>query len=68
MSALAIILLVCFIVVMILLAAGNAGAVQLGPNGASWLVFVALLILGLAVFLFYGGVIVVERTVAVPVR
>jgi H+/gluconate symporter-like permease len=48
MSVLGIVLLVCFVVVMLLWALTAAGAVRLETQ---WLPFVAVLILGLYVFL-----------------
>lgn len=53
-----IVLLVCFIVVMLLWALSKSGAVAVNSD---WMAFIACLILGIVVFLYAGGVIVVER-------
>ena len=52
------VLLVIFIVVMLLWGLSKSGAVAV--NG-DWMAFIAVLILGVVVFLYAGGVIVVDR-------
>ena len=57
-----IILLVLFVIAMALWAAILGGAVSGNPN---WLAFVAVLILGIVVFLVGGGVIEVHSATVV---
>ena len=53
-----IVLLVIFIVVMLLWGFSNAGAIA--NPASSWIPFVAVLVLGLVVFLVGGGIVHVE--------
>lgn len=51
------ILLVCFVVVLLLWGLANTGAVQANTG---WIAFIAVLILGLVVFLVGGGIVVLR--------
>ncbi len=53
-----IILLVCFVVVMLVWMLAKTGAIAANDG---WLAFIAVLILGIVVFLYGSGVIVIER-------
>jgi hypothetical protein len=57
------ILLVCFVVILLLWFLSMVGAVSLNPAASSWFPWIAVLILGIVVFLLGTGVIVVDRPV-----
>lgn len=55
------ILLVIFVVIMLLWFLSMVGAVSLNPAASSWFPWIAVLILGICVFLLGTGVIVVDH-------
>ena len=57
------ILLVIFVVIMLLWFLSMVGAVALTPAASSWFPWIAVLILGIVVFLLGTGVIVVDHPV-----
>lgn len=62
-----IVLLVCFVVIMLVWGLGLGGAIDLKAN-QGWLAFLAVLILGIVIFLLGTGVIVIEHTSTSTVR
>lgn len=55
-----VVLLVCFVVIMLVWLLAKIGAIQANDG---WLAFIAVAILGVVVFLYGSGVIVVERPI-----